>query len=292
MNSFWIETLGCQVKLYDAGGWQTRVIEHGEGDPVIMMHGLSGHAESFIRNVKALGNAGFRAMSMDALGHGYSAKPTDVTYHSPTFVEHLKRLLDTIGCERAHLVGQSLGGWTAFNFAQKYPERVISLTSITGAGFLLSDEGSKKESEEIHNRVRAVTEKAIATPSREGVRERLEWLMHDKSFVTDELVETRYSIFTLPDTRAAVGKVVAEQAGPENRANLLTEDQLAEIKVPTKIIWSEQNPTTPWTVAKRVSELVPGAQFALVGNAGHWPQFEQAEEVNALLIEWLGGNRK
>lgn len=287
--SFWTETLGCETKFYDAGGWRTRVIEAGSGTPVVMMHGLSGHAESFIRNVKAVGAAGFRAMSMDAIGHGFSAKPTDVTYHSPLFVEHLKRLLDTIGATRAHLVGQSLGGWTALNFAQMYPQRVASIVSVTGAGFLLNDDASRKESEEIHARVQAVTKKASEQPTREKVRERLEWLMHDKSIVTDELVETRYTAFMLPDSRAAMGKLVSEQAGPGNRRHLLTEEQLVQVHIPTKIIWSDHNPTTPWTVAKRVSQIMPNASFDLVERAGHWPQFEQADAVNRILVDFLKG---
>lgn len=285
--SFWTETLGCETKFYDAGGWRTRVIEAGSGMPVIMMHGLSGHAESFIRNVKAIGAAGFRAISMDAIGHGFSTKPLDVTFHSPLFVEHLKRFMDAIGASKAHLVGQSLGGWTALNFAQLYPQRVASIVSVTGAGFLLNDAASRKESEEIHARVQAVTRKASEDPTREKVRERLEWLMWDKSNVSDELVETRYTAFMLPDSRAAMGKLVAEQAGPDNRRHLLTEDQLAQVRIPTKILWSDHNPTTPWTVAKRVSEIMPNASFELVEGAGHWPQFEQADAVNRILIDFL-----
>ncbi|MBM0104916.1 alpha/beta fold hydrolase [Steroidobacter sp. S1-65] len=288
--TLWTDALGCEIKYYDAGGWRTRVIESGTGVPVVMMHGLSGHAEGFIRNVRPVAAAGFRAISMDAIGHGFSAKPTDVTYHSPLFVEHLKRLLDTIGAQKVHLVGQSLGGWTALNFAQLYPSRVASLVSITGAGFLLDDEASRKESEEIHARVQAVTKKASEEPTREKVRERLEWLMLDKSIVTDELVETRYTAFMLPDSRAAMAKLVAEQAGPDNRRNLLTEEQLARIQIPTKIIWSDRNPTTPWSVAKRVAEIMPNASFELVEGAGHWPQYEQAAAVNRILIDFLQRN--
>ena len=70
--------------------------------------------------------------------------------------------------------------WTALHFAQLYPARVASITSVTGAGFLLNDEASRKESEEIHKRVQAVTKKASEEPTREKVRERLEWLMWDK----------------------------------------------------------------------------------------------------------------
>ncbi|MFV3131095.1 alpha/beta fold hydrolase [Niveispirillum sp. KHB5.9] len=287
--SFWTDALGAQVKYYDAGGWRTRVIEAGEGMPVIMMHGLSGHAEGFIRNVVPLGQAGFRAISMDAIGHGLSAKPLDVTYHAPLFVEHLKRFMDAVGAEKAHLVGQSLGGWTGFNFAQAYPDRVASLISITGAGFLLSDPESQAESARIHQQVKSVTKKASEAPTRDKVKERLQWLMWNKEVATEELVDTRFHFFMLPDSRAAMPKMVEEQPGEENRRYLLDEEQLSRLDIRTKIIWSDHNPTTPWTVAKKVSEIMPNASFSLVEGAGHWPQFEQADAVNRLIIDFLKG---
>lgn len=287
--SFWTDALGAQTRFYDAGGYRTRVIEAGDGEAVIMMHGLSGHAESFIRNVVPIGDAGFRAISMDAIGHGFTDKPVDVVYHSPLFVEHLRQFMDAAGIARAHLVGQSLGGWTAMNFAQRYPERVLSLVSLTGAGILLDDEASKKKSEEVHNAVRAVTQNAVQEPTRESVRKRLEWLMLDKASVTEELVETRYRIFTLADSKKAMPKMVAEQPGEGNRPHLITEAGLAAIQVRTLVIWSDRNPTTPQEVGRRAAELMPNARFALVENAGHWAQFEQPDTVNKLLIDFLRG---
>jgi|SRR5579872_1628279 len=285
--SFWTDCLGAQIRYYDAGGWRTRVIEAGKGEPVILMGGLSGHAESFIRNVMPLAHAGFRALSIDAIGHGFSAKPLDVDYHAPLFVEHLKRFMDSLDLKRAHLVGQSLGGWTACRFALQYPERVRSLTSITGAGFLMSDEASQAESEDVHQQVLERTRRASDEPTREKVRARLEWLMYDKSQVSEELVETRLRIFLLPDSRAVMGKVIEGVAGTENRRWLLDETSLPQIPVRTQIIWSDHNPTTPIQVAERAARLIPGARFHLVKHAGHWPMFEQAETVNRLLAEFL-----
>ena len=153
--SFWIDALGASVRFYDAGGVRTRVIEAGEdgGESLVLMHGLTGHAESFIRNVVPLSRAGYHVFAVDAIGHGFSDKPTEVTYHSPVFERHLLDLLDAVGADRAHIVGQSLGAWTAWRVALAHPERVLSLTSATGAGILLDDDESRKESEEIHKRV-------------------------------------------------------------------------------------------------------------------------------------------
>jgi pimeloyl-ACP methyl ester carboxylesterase len=289
--TFWTEALGASVRYYDAGGVRTRVIEAGDpaGPPVMMMHGLSGHAESFVRNVVPLSRAGYRVVAVDAIGHGFSDKPGDVTYHSPLFERHLLDLLDAIGAERAHLIGQSLGAWTAWRVALSHPQRVRSLISATGAGMLLDDEASRRESEEIHKRVGAVTARALEEPTRERVRARLEWLMASPDRVTDELVETRFTIFNLPDSRRVMAKMSAEQTSPENRANLIGEAELASTTVPVMLVWTDRNPTVPASTARRAAGIVPGARFELIEDAGHWPQFEQPDAFHRVALDFLRG---
>jgi pimeloyl-ACP methyl ester carboxylesterase len=287
--SFWIEALGASVRYYDAGGVRTRVIEAGEGEPVIMMHGLSGHAESFIRNVKPLAEAGYHTYAVDAIGHGFTDKPSDAVYHSPLYERHLRDLMDAIGAERAHVIGQSLGAWTAWRLALAEPERFHSLISATGAGILLSDEESKRQSQEIHKKVGALTSRALEEPTRERVRARLEWLMASPDRVTNELVETRYTIFNLPDSRAVMGKMTAEQTSEANRAHLIGEEELARTAVPTMLIWTDKNPTVPAAVAERAAQLVPGARYELIDDAGHWPQFEQPETFNRVVADFYQG---
>ncbi|MFF5259858.1 alpha/beta fold hydrolase [Actinomadura viridis] len=285
--SFWTDSLGAETRFRDAGGWRTRSIEAGDGEPVILMGGLTGHAEAFLRNVVPLAERGLRVYAIDALGHGLTARPTDVTYHAPVFTEHLLRFLDAIGAERAHLVGQSLGGWTAFHTALRHPDRVGRLVSVTGAGLLLSDEGRAGESERVHAQVKAVTAKAASAPTRESVRARLEWLMVDPSVVTDELVECRYRYYTLPGTEKALAKLVAEQPGEGNRAYMLREDDLARIEHETLIVWTDHNPTTPAEVGRRASEIMPNAAFDMITGAGHWPMFEQPDAFNRVVGNFL-----
>jgi 2-hydroxy-6-oxonona-2,4-dienedioate hydrolase/2-hydroxy-6-oxo-6-(2'-carboxyphenyl)-hexa-2,4-dienoate hydrolase len=221
------------------------------------------------------------------LGHGFSAKPRDVVYRTQAFTTHLLRVLDALGADAAHLGGQSLGGWVAWRFAIEHPERVRSLVSITGAGFLLDDEESKKKSEDVGNEVRTRTSRALAEPTRENVRERLEWLMFDPKAVTDELVDVRYRVFNFADSQAVMPKMTEEFAGPGNRDSMLTERELPTIEHETLIIWTDHNPTTPAAVGERVAQLMPNARFAMVHDAGHWPQFEQPAEVNDLIGSFL-----
>jgi 2-hydroxy-6-oxonona-2,4-dienedioate hydrolase/2-hydroxy-6-oxo-6-(2'-carboxyphenyl)-hexa-2,4-dienoate hydrolase len=285
--SFWTDSLGTETRFRDAAGWRTRSIEAGEGDAVVLMGGLTGHAEAFLRNIVPLSERGLRVYAIDALGHGLTARPTDVTYHMPVFTEHLIGFLDVIGAERAHLVGQSLGGWTALYTALKHPDRVGKLVSVTGAGLLLSDAARVEESKKVHAQVQSVTAKAAAAPTRESVRERLEWLMVDPSVVTDELVECRYRYYTLPGTEEALAKLVAEQPSEANRVHMIREDDLARITHETLVLWTDHNPTTPAEVGRRASRILPNASFDMITDAGHWPMFEQPAQFNRIVGDFL-----
>ncbi|WP_283134556.1 alpha/beta fold hydrolase [Rhizohabitans arisaemae] len=288
MNStFWTEALGAEIRFRDAGGWRTRSVEAGDGDAVILLGGLTGHAEAFLRNVLPLAERGLRVHAIDAIGHGLSARPVDVTYHAPLFTEHLLRFLDAIEVDKAHLVGQSLGGWTALYTALTHPDRVDRVVSVTGAGLLLSGKDRREESERVHAQVKAVTAKAAAAPTRESVRARLEWLMLDPSVVTDELVECRYRYYTLPGAQEAQAKLVAEQPGEGNRAYMLGEDELARIPHETLVVWTDHNPTTPAEVGHRASEILPRGSYDTITGAGHWPMFEQPEQFNRIVGDFL-----
>lgn len=290
--SLWTDALGAQVRFIQAGPWRTRILEAGEGDRwVLLLSGITGHVEGWARNVNELADRGLHVVAIDAIGHGFTDKPTDRPYTAPLFAEHIVAVLDALGAERADIVGQSLGGWNALYTAKTYPDRVNRLVHVTGAGVLLDDEARAQESADVGDRVRTVTQQALAAPSLETVRTRLEWLMYRPETVTDELVETRHRIYTLADSQEAMPRLVAEAPGPANRPYLLTEADLAAITHETLIIWSDHNPTTPPEVGKRASEIMPHASFAMIEDAGHWPMFEQPEAFNRVLGDFLAGEQ-
>jgi pimeloyl-ACP methyl ester carboxylesterase len=274
------------------------IAEHGQlclvvpGDEdVVLIGGITGHVGGWARNVVPLAEQGLHVHAIDLIGHGFTDKPLDVSYTAPLFTEHVIAFLDALGIERAHLVGQSLGGWVSLHTARTRPERVSKLVHVTGAGILLDDEARAAESKAVGDQVRTVTQKALEEPTREKVRARLEWLMADPATVTDELVESRYRIYTLPDSRAAMPKLVAEAPGEANRPYLLTEDDLRAIEHETLVLWSDKNPTTPAEVGRRAAEILPNGSFGLIDDAGHWPMFEQPEAFNRIVGAFLTGRR-
>lgn len=282
--SIWLDLLGSETRFRNIDGYTTRSLEAGQGEAVVLLHGLSGHAETWERNVLPLAQ-GFRVHALDMLGHGLTAKPK-VDYSVQLLGEHVLAFMDAIGVQRAHLVGQSLGGWVAGWLAVHRPDRVASLVSVTGAGLELTEDGAELTAKTSRN-VGSATQRAIDEPTLANVRTRLEWLMYDTSVITTELVETRFRIYNQPDFLAVAGQMVKAFAGTRQENELLTADRLATISCPTLVLWTRYNPTMPHRVGEAASEIIPDARYYLMEDAGHWPQFERPAEFNEVVGTFL-----
>jgi len=283
-DSMWVSLMGSEVRFREAGGARTRTFEDGAGDPVVLLHGVTGHAEAWCRNVVPLARDN-RVIAVDMLGHGMTDKPR-IGYSIDVLAQHVLGLLDALSITRAHLVGQSLGGWVAGWIAAHHPERVLSFTSVTGAGLKVTDD-AETVSATVTSNVATATHRALANPTREEVRTRLEWLMCNPATVTDELVETRYRLYSDPDFQAVAPGLLDAVTTGADADEFLTPTVLAAITCPTLIVWTRQNPTMPWQVGQQAAALISNARFVLIEDAGHWPQFEKPDEFNATLGAFL-----
>lgn len=263
----------------DAGGIRTRYLHSGaRGKPVlILLHGTGGHAEAYSRNLIAHGGH-FDTWAIDMVGHGWSDKPL-APYEIDVYVEHLRAVLDAIGTERAHVSGESLGGWVAARFALKYPSRLDRLVLNTTGGATMDPA--------VMQRIKTLTMAAVSNPTWETVQARLAWLMADPSTVTDDLVACRQAIYRAPGMAAAMPHILCLQE-PEIRArNNLSEAEWSAIRAPTLVLWTDKDPTAAAEVGQRIARLIPGAEFTMMERCGHWPQFEDAPRFNELHLKFL-----
>lgn len=155
--TLWTELAGLDysVRHVAVGPWSTRVLECGAGPPFILMHGTGGHLEAFARNLRALGGD-YRIIAYDYPGHGW----TTTTGHDleiDDYVGHLTGLMDVLGIDRAHLSGESLGGWVAVKFAAQNPGRVDRLVLNTPGGTMATPE--------VMERIRSLSQAAADDPS-------------------------------------------------------------------------------------------------------------------------------
>ena len=292
MTSIWNELMGAEVRIYDQGKHVTRAIEAGEGEALILIHGVGGHAEAYARNVVRLAAEGFRVLSIDLLWHGLSGKPEpfDDEKYCLQFSDQVVDLLDQMGVEKGHIEGESLGGWVAMSTALRYPDRVGKLILNTTAG--IRWEPGVVQIDNVGGSD-ALTQRSLAAlenPSKETIRRRLEWLMAAPDRVTDELVDLRYAIYTRPDVNAALRKVVANGLGiGKDRNQYLTEDDLKTISHPTLVFWSDKNPGSGPDVGERIASVIPGAAYYCMLDAAHWPQWEHPEEHDRIIANFLKG---
>ncbi|EKN65891.1 putative hydrolase [Neobacillus bataviensis LMG 21833] len=279
--SIWNELSGISVKQYfiDADGVNTRIVEAGEGEPLILLHGIGGHVEAYARNIKSLSKH-FRVIALDMLGHGYTEKP-NFPYTIKVYSDHLLSVIKALSFDKVHLSGESLGGWMSAWFAARHPEYVKTL--------LLNTPGNIKAKPEVMKKLKESTLKAVLEANYETVRSRLEFLFYDKNFVTDELVETRYKIYTQPEFKEAVHNIVVLQEW-EVRKNYTWEPEWThKITAPTLILMSDHDPTATVEDAEYLQQLIPNSKLQIITDAGHWPQWEKPEEFNEIQVKFAKG---
>jgi 2-hydroxy-6-oxonona-2,4-dienedioate hydrolase len=279
--TIWTDLTGIEfcIKFVDAGGIKTRALIAGNGDDVIMMHGTSGHLEAFSRNIVPHVNAGFRCHAIDALGHGYTDKPHE-PYEVYKYGQHVLAYMDAMGIEKAHLAGESLGGWTSAWIAINHPQRVASIQLIAAGG--------TRANPEVMERIKTSTTHAVQTDDVELTRKRLHLLMHNpEKDVSEELVQIRHAIYHAPDFVANIHNLLSLQNMEVRLRNILRPDDLARIQAPALVIWGTENPFGGVQEATEMHENISGSEIIIYNECGHWPQHEHAEEYNAAAIAFL-----
>lgn len=266
-----------RVHYVEVGPWRTRVLEAGQGEPLILMPGTGGHLEAYAHNIAALAEH-FHVIAYDYPGHGYTTHAkSDLELN--TYVEHLAGLLDAFGIDKAHLNGESLGGWVAIKFAAAHPERTGKLVLNTPGGTMASPE--------VMDKIRGLSQAAADDPSDERIRARLQWLMADPATVTDELVAIRQAIYSRPGFADSMRHILCLQDVETRRRNMVTDADLAAVPGPALVIWTSDDPSGPAGAGLEMAEKITGGRFELITGAGHWPQWEQRDTFNALALAFL-----
>ncbi len=279
--SIWADLTGVDFRqgFLDAGGIRTRYLASGdESKPLLLLiHGTGGHAEAFTRNMAAHGEH-FNTYAIDLVGHGWSDKP-DLKYEIQDYVDHVLAIIKALGYEKAHISGESLGGWVAGWMGIHNPESVDRLVLNTAGGWTAFPE--------VMERIKRLSMEAVRDPSEPRIRTRMEFLMHDNSMVHADLVNVRRAIYSQPGFVDVMEKILCLQEMEIRQRNMFTYEESAKITAPTLVLWTSHDPTAAPDEGRKIAESIPGGKFVVMNECGHWPQFEDPAVFNKLHLDFL-----
>ncbi|PID80724.1 alpha/beta hydrolase [bacterium DOLZORAL124_64_63] len=260
-------------------------IDEGQGDVVVLIHGLGSNAKGWRRNIDALKRE-HRVIAVDLPGYGYSDKGA-YEYSPPFYAQVLREFLHGLGIEQAAFVGHSMGGQIAMVMALESPRLVSRLVLIAPAGFEAFSDG---EGDWLR---RVVGAKSVQETPIRGVAVNLASNFYDKPAAADFMITDRIRVMgasDFPDYCYAVSmNVVAMVDAP-------VLDRLGEIRQPTLVIFGENDNLIPnrflhgghtVDVAAAGVERLPDARLVMLPECGHFAQFEKSAETNREILDFL-----
>jgi 2-hydroxy-6-oxonona-2,4-dienedioate hydrolase len=292
VNSFWntVMPLAPRLSRIAVDGLETRVLEVGplEPDPedpdadetVMLVHGASGHLESFILSLPFLARRR-RTVAFDLPCHGFADCP-DKPFAATDHARYLAGLAAELGVEKVSLVGQSVGGAIAARATVDRLLDVRRLVLIGAAGL-----SSHSETSDHANTMKS----ALKDRSFEVVKARLEYAMLSRGPVMDELVSCRYLAYQRGDWTHRVDSFTYHETPEGGRLTTLTDSEWSSINCPTLLVWGEGDRVVPLADGQRLAELIGQSQLQVFSGCGHNPQFELPDVVNPILAEFLSGRR-
>jgi 2-hydroxy-6-oxonona-2,4-dienedioate hydrolase len=263
------------INYHEAGEGPALIMIHGSGPGVTGWANFQGNLPFFARK--------FHSYVINLPGYGGSAPVPGNPMVTGT--EAVIRFMDALGIDKAHILGNSLGGMVGSYVAAQHPGRVNSYVTIGGVGFGIF---SSFPPEGINLLVDFAED-----PTRERLIQWLRSMVFDQSMITEALIESRFKQATEPVTlattramysRAAMDGLAAMSRGPQATAGFA---HLSSIQAPTLLVCGRDDRVTPMDRAFIAMRLIPLCELLVLPNCGHWAMIERKAEFESAVMAFL-----
>jgi 2,6-dioxo-6-phenylhexa-3-enoate hydrolase len=246
----------------------------------MMLHGGgpgAGGWSNYSRNIGPLVAAGYRVILLDCPGFNKSDPLVVDVPRGIVNAAAVKGLMDVLGIDRAHLVGNSMGGASALTFALEYPERLgkLVLMGPAGAGPSLMMPMPLEGIKHLQN--------VFKNPSLDALRRMTDVFVYDPGMVTEALIQGRFEAMMRNDGIHLKNWVASMKKAA--LADLST--RLPEIKAKTLCVWGRDDRFLPLDNGLRIVFGIPDSRLHVFSRCGHWAQWEHADEFNRLVVDFL-----
>ena len=257
------------------GSGTTRIIESGEGNAVLLVHGLGARADRWATTVRRLGARGYRAIAFDLPGHGFASKEANGASTVPEISAYLLGVMDALGIEHAILVGTSLGAHIVAHAATRAARRVRGLVLVGALGVV-----------PIPPEVAENIRRNVQVRDRDRFPGKLKFVLHDPALVTPALIEEEWRMNTAPGTIDAfirlgnylVDGIAADYVAEKIKALFPPERLL--------LVWGAEDRAVPVSVGEACRDAL-GVPLILIPGANHAPYLEQPEAFDAAVLPFL-----
>lgn len=274
---------GLQFDSVETGKGITAIVSAGAGPPVVCLHGLGGTKASFLPTLAALA-ANHRVIAVDLPGFGDSSKPIRAAYNAPFFADWTRDVLDALGLDQVHLVGNSMGGRVAIEMGLRHPGRVDRIGLLSPALAWLRGRGwagllglPLPKLGLLQPTPRAVTEavvRRIVPGGSEG------W----SGAGVDEFLRA----YLTPRGRHAFYEAARRIYLDEPHGEKGFWTRLATLSPQTMFIWGRHDTLVPIAFMRHVEQALPAARH-LELNCGHVPQLEAPGPTHVALGKFFAG---
>ncbi|WNC71347.1 alpha/beta hydrolase [Thalassotalea psychrophila] len=237
---------------------------HGEGEAVVLAHGLGGNHVTWYQQVAVLAKA-YKVITFDHRGFGSSTDNDKLGRAG--FVSDLLALLDHLNIDKAALVGQSMGGGTAINFANKYPERVAGLVIADSLHGLVESDDVAKIMDQARLNTKDLTQ-----------LERVLGEAYRNENQAGTVLYQQINSFNATDKSNLVGDYAPDKIPPQELANL---------GIPVMFISGQDDILFPIDAVRLVQEQIANSFIVEFDNCGHSAFYERAQEFNDSVLSFL-----
>jgi pimeloyl-ACP methyl ester carboxylesterase len=268
-------------------GHKRAFVRAGEGPALLLLHGIGNNCQTWSKVIDRLAET-HTVIAPDLLGHGNSDKPRG-DYSLAAYANGMRDLLSILDIEKATVVGHSLGGGIALQFAYQFPERCERL-ALVGSGGLGPELSAGLRAATLPGAELVVTALAqISAPLRTGLQ-----AVEKVGRVTGwrrigDLAQAVDALLALKDTEARRAFLRTLRGVVDARGQAVTaldRIYLAD-SVPMLVIWGAQDPIVPAQHAESVRVLVPSARVEVFDDAGHWPHLDEPDRFCDVLLEFI-----
>src|ERR1044072_5127235 len=233
-----------------------KYIEEGEGEPLVLLHGLFGALSNFRDLLEHFRQTNKVVIPMLPL---FDLNILETTVSG--LAKYVHKFVETLGYQNVHLLGNSLGGHVALVYLLKHPEAPISSLTLTGSSGLFEN---------------GMGETFPKRGDYEYIRKKTELTFYDPAIANKDLVD---EVFEIVNNRLKVIKIIA-LAKSAIRHNL--GEELREIRIPTLLVWGKNDTITPPMVGEGFHRLIPNSELHFIDKSGHAPMMEVPGECNVI----------